>query len=172
MPAASHTSHVVISEVAILGSPLQTARHKTGDEVHGQGEALRFAEELAVGILRRRATEAFYIQLKMGGIAPMKKRDVSILALIGALLLTAVSSDAQLDLYGSVGYWRIGSTITLNVQYVENYGPSYSTSGTLALQLWATASPIPLGKSMAIRWERRSSERCKGGTIGRTFPDR
>jgi hypothetical protein len=76
------------------------------------------------------------------------KKNTFCLVLLSLLLslLAAPKLNAQrIDMSGAVGFDRYGSTVTLSASKIQNYGGS--TSGTLALQLWATSMPY-YGQSM------------------------
>ena len=61
---------------------------------------------------------------------------------LSLFLLALTCNGANVDMYGSFSFVRSGSSVTLQVEYVENYDSAFSVSGTLALQLWATTSPF------------------------------
>jgi hypothetical protein len=50
-------------------------------------------------------------------------------------------------MYGNVGFDRLGGYVTLSAARIQNMRPLGNTSGTLALQLWATSMPY-YGQSM------------------------
>ena len=55
--------------------------------------------------------------------------------------LTAHCAAQEIDMYGAFGLSRNGTQGTAYIQTIENYRPLGTRSGTLALQVWATASP-------------------------------
>jgi hypothetical protein len=67
----------------------------------------------------------------------MKTHTFAIVTLILFLtLISAFKVNAQkIDLSGTVGFDRYGSTVTLSASRIENYGAIGSSSGTLVLQL-------------------------------------
>jgi hypothetical protein len=68
-----------------------------------------------------------------------------LLSLLLSLLAAPKLNAQRIDMSGAVGFDRYGSTVTLSASKIQNYGGS--TSGTLALQLWATSMPY-YGQSM------------------------
>jgi hypothetical protein len=78
------------------------------------------------------------------------KKNTFCLLLLGLLLifLSAPKLNAQqIDMYGNVGFDRVGGYVTLSASRIQNMRPLGNTSGTLALQLWATSMPY-YGQSM------------------------
>lgn len=78
------------------------------------------------------------------------KKNTFCLLLLGLLLifLSAPKLIAQqIDMYGNVGFDRLGGYVTLSAASIQNMRPLGNTSGTLALQLWATSMPY-YGQSM------------------------
>ena len=70
--------------------------------------------------------------------------------LLGLLLIFLSApklSAQQIDMYGNVGFDRVGGYVTLSAARIQNMRPLGNTSGTLALQLWATSMPY-YGQSM------------------------
>ena len=74
-------------------------------------------------------------------------RGIRALCLIMWLSLAAApTTQAQsVDMYGVFGFNRVGSAVTVGVEYIQNYRPLGTVSGTLVLQLWATDLPHPGG---------------------------
>ena len=71
---------------------------------------------------------------------------------LGLLLifLSAPKLNAQqIDMYGNVGFDRVGGYVTLSAARIQNMRLLGNTSGTLALQLWATSMPY-YGQSMLL----------------------
>ena len=69
------------------------------------------------------------------------KRMKLAISVVAALFVIGVVSQAQeIDMSGSVSYNQIGSTVSLQVQRIDNFRASGSYSGTLMLQLWATST--------------------------------
>jgi hypothetical protein len=66
---------------------------------------------------------------------------LSLLILILALAAASKANAQQIDMSGAVGFDRYESTVTLSASRIENLRSQGSTSGTLALQLWATTAP-------------------------------
>src|SRR5437016_14100036 len=63
----------------------------------------------------------------------------SLLALV-ALGLVFRASASSISMSGTYSFNRVGSSVTLDVARVDNNDPAYDTSGTLELELWATAN--------------------------------
>lgn len=75
----------------------------------------------------------------------MKKRYPICCAIFLALLLNLIVvsnlSAQQIAMSGTIGYERLGKSVTLSASRIDNFGVSGSISGTLALQLWGTNAP-------------------------------
>ncbi len=72
----------------------------------------------------------------------MRSNALRWLLTLGTLASSVANSSAQqIDMYGAFTLTRNGSQGTAYIQFIENYRPLGSRSGTLALQVWATESP-------------------------------
>ena len=52
-----------------------------------------------------------------------------------------VAVNAQIRMSGTFAYSAQGNVVTFGVQRIDNFNSIFSTSGTLAVQLWATTTP-------------------------------
>jgi hypothetical protein len=53
----------------------------------------------------------------------------------------AVDARAQIRMSGTYAYSAQGNVVTFGVERIESFRPFFNTSGTLAIQLWATSAP-------------------------------
>ena len=66
---------------------------------------------------------------------------IGLLALLLNLIVVSNLSAQQISMSGTLGYERLGKSVTLSASRIDNFGASGSISGTLALQLWGTNAP-------------------------------
>jgi hypothetical protein len=71
-------------------------------------------------------------------------------AFLGIFLLVLMSSrvGAQILMSGTFYYSAVGNVVTYGVDRITNYRPYYTTSGTLAIQGWATSAPYFGGSTL------------------------
>ena len=81
-----------------------------------------------------------------------------LLSLLLSLLVAPKLNAQQIDMYGNVGFDRVGGYVTLSVARIQNMRPLGNTSGPLALQLWATSMPY-YGQSML--YGHKLAEHCR-----------
>jgi hypothetical protein len=83
--------------------------------------------------------------IAVSGQSLMKK--VAALAVL-FLALMPLRAGAQILMSGTFYYSAVGNVVTYGVDRVTNYRPYYTTSGTLAIQGWATSAPYYGGGSL------------------------
>ena len=60
---------------------------------------------------------------------------------LAAFCFGALNLNAQIRMSGTFAYSSQGNVVTFGVQRIDNFNSIFSISGTLAIQLWATAAP-------------------------------
>lgn len=74
------------------------------------------------------------------------------------LFITLPLARAQeIDMYGQFGLTRNGAIGTAYIQFIENYRPTWTVSGTLALQVWATAAPY-VGGNLLVGYKMAEAD--------------
>lgn len=79
------------------------------------------------------------------------------------LMATSLVRAQEIDMYGQFGLSRNGAIGTAYIQTIENYRPTWTVSGTLALQIWATASPYVGGTLVGFKMAEADLGTLNGG---------
>jgi Immunoglobulin I-set domain/Immunoglobulin domain len=92
----------------------------------------------------------------------MRKIATSILT--ACLFLLPLNLSAQIRMSGIFAFNRVGPQVTYGIERIDNYRPLFSVSGTLAIQLWATALPYTgSGSLFGYKLTETSIGRLNGG---------
>lgn len=86
------------------------------------------------------------------------------LALVLWLSIFSAKLSAQIRMSGIFAFNQVGPQVTYGVERVDNYRSVFSVSGTLAIQLWATAFPYNgSGSLLGYKLTETSIGRLNGG---------
>jgi hypothetical protein len=79
------------------------------------------------------------------------------------LMVPSLARAQEIDMYGQFGLTRDGAIGTAYVQFIQNYRPRGTVSGTMGLQIWATALPYVGGTLVGFKMAEADLGTLNGG---------